>query len=143
VIRRSAITLALLVSVARSAHGQIAPREQTAQPTTADPKSATYLAVVQGMSCKQQQSGEMTCEYKVGKALRFVIVGVGQADVSITFYKVDEEGDFVASIAPLNGCVRVMPHGENVSTTDFAFVSPHDGKVHRSWNACLKQPAKK
>ena len=108
-------------------------------------KSTTYDAVVRGMSCKQKSSGEMTCEYKVGTSLRFEIVGVGQADVSVNFYKVDEQGSFSASMAPLNGCVRVVPQGDSSATapTDLAFVSPSDGKVYRTWNACLKLPVRR
>jgi hypothetical protein len=105
-------------------------------------RTPTYDAVVAGMSCKQKSSGEMGCEYKVGTTLRFLITGVGQADVSVTFLKVDEGGPYAASIAPLNGCVRVWPSSDKAApvpnANDVAFVSTRDGKVYRSWNVCLK-----
>jgi len=119
------------------------PTRQVRSASDSAAKTTTYEAVVAGMACKQKSSGEMTCEYKVGSAIRFVISGVGQADVSVTFLKVAEDGEFAASIAPLNGCVRVVPRTDNgaAAANDVAFVSPHDGKVYRTWNACLKQPA--
>jgi hypothetical protein len=97
----------------------------------------TYDAVVQGMSCKQQPSGRMDCDYKVGKSLRFSVSGVGQQDVVINFLKVDSDEDFVASIAPLHGCIVVRAtHTRSDSTTSLAFVSPQDGKIYRNWNTC-------
>lgn len=105
--------------------------------TTGATTKRTYDAVVQGMTCKQQQSGRMDCEYKVGKSLRFIVSGVGQQDVIVNFFKVDADEDFVASVAPLHGCVVVRPSQSRSDTsTNLAFVSPQDGKVYRNWNTC-------
>lgn len=105
----------------------------------AQAKNPTYDAVLEGMSCKQQQSGQMNCEYKVGRSLRFVIAGVGQPDVAITFFKVDSEGDYYASVGVLHGCVVVKPTREGPDTTNaFAYVSPRDGKTYRNWPTCHK-----
>lgn len=91
------------------------------------------------MSCRQQSSGRLDCEYKVGSALRFLITGVGQADAVVNFYHVDPQGGYMAGIAPLHGCVIVRPTQTSPdSTASVAFVSPHDGKVYRNWNTCLK-----
>jgi len=101
----------------------------------------TYDAVVLGMSCKQQRSGRMDCEYRVGKSLRFLIAGVGQQDVVINFFKVDVDEDYFASVAPLHGCVVVTPASARSDTaSSLAFVSPQDGKVYRNWNTCLRTP---
>ena len=54
------------------------PLELTAQ--KADKPNSTYDAIVKGMACKQQPSGEMDCAYEVGKSLHFAIAGVGQPD---------------------------------------------------------------
>lgn len=103
----------------------------------------TYEAVVQGMSCKQQQSGRMDCEYKVGKSLRFQVAGVGQQDVVISFFKVDVDDDYFASVAPLHGCVVVRPaHARSDTASNAAFVSPQDGKIYRNWNTCLRTAKK-
>lgn len=116
--------------------------ESSIVPAAKPVKASTYESVVQGMSCKQKASGPMECEYKVGTSLRFIISGVGQQDVVITFHNVASDGDFLASVAPLHGCVLVQPRSDN-SNTNLAFVSPADGKIHRTWNACIKQPLKK
>jgi hypothetical protein len=112
-------------------------------PQGAPAANKTYDAVVDGMSCKQQQNGRMDCEYKVGKSLRFVVNGVGQQDVVVNFFKVDADEDYYASVAPLHGCVVVRPVvAKSDTATNLAFVSPQDGKIYRNWNTCLK-PAKK
>ena len=91
------------------------------------------------MSCKQHSSGRLDCDYRVGTALRFQITGVGQVDAVVNFSHVDPQGDFIAGIAPLHGCVIVRPSQQRPdSTANTAFVSPHDGKVYRNWNTCLK-----
>ena len=101
--------------------------------------NVTYEAVVAGMSCKQNTSGRLDCEYKVGTSLRFTIAGIGQPDAVVNFLAVDPEGDYLAGIAPLHGCVIVRPTRVRAdSTANAAFVSPTDGKVYRNWNTCLK-----
>ena len=91
------------------------------------------------MSCKQLSSGRLDCEYKVGNSLRFNIAGVGQPDAVVNFSEVDPQGEYMAGIAPLHGCVIVRPSRARAdSTASAAFVSPNDGKVYRNWNTCLK-----
>ena len=116
-----------------------AAQAQASRPATTPTPNAAYEAVVAGMSCKQISSGRLDCDYKVGSALRFTIAGVGQSDAVVNFYQVDPQGDFMAGIAPLHGCVIVRPTQQRAdSTGSAAFVSPHDGKVYRNWNTCLK-----
>lgn len=107
-------------------------------------RNPTYDAVLEGMSCRQRQSGEMDCEYKVGRSLRFLIAGVGQPDVAISFFKADVDGDYYASFAVLHGCVVVKPTKVSADSAMFAFVSPRDGKTYRNWPTCHRlasQPA--
>jgi hypothetical protein len=117
------------------------PATALAQATKTAPSATTttYEAVVAGMACKQLTSGRLDCEYKVGTSLRFVIAGVGQQDAVVSFYQVDPQGEYVAGIAPLHGCVIVRPaQARPDSVANIAFVSPGDGKVYRNWNTCLK-----
>ena len=91
------------------------------------------------MSCKQLQSGRLDCEYKVGNSLRFNIAGVGQPDAVVNFFEVAPQGEYVAGIAPLHGCVIIRASRAGTdSVASAAFVSPIDGKVYRNWNTCLK-----
>jgi hypothetical protein len=97
----------------------------------------TYDAVVKGMRCAQQRSGQMDCEYHVGRTLRLEIAGVGQLEAAITFYKVDFDGDFYASVGVKHGCVIVKPANlPPEQLAQFAFISPKNGKVYRDWPAC-------
>jgi hypothetical protein len=112
---------------------------QATKAATTTAPNTTYEAVVAGMSCRQLPSGRLDCEYKVGTSLRFNIAGVGQPDAVVNFQEVNPQGEYVAGIAPLHGCVIVRPsrpHPDSTSST--AFVSPNDGKVYRNWNTCLK-----
>ncbi|HEX7939533.1 MAG TPA: hypothetical protein VF483_11150 [Gemmatimonadaceae bacterium] len=117
------------------------------QPAGAARPSAAFNALLEGMACKQQPSGRMDCDFHVG-GTRFVIAGVGQEDVAISFVQADTADPYRVSIAPLHGCVVVKPtnsaqatrtaglsEGDSVAT--FAFVSPRTGKVYRSWQSCL------
>lgn len=99
----------------------------------------TYDAVVKAMKCTQQLTGQLDCEYRVGKSFRLEIAGVGQSDAAITFYKVDFDGDFYATVGVLHGCVVVKPaHHPPGQFAQFAFISPKDGKVYRDWQTCSK-----
>ena len=111
--------------------------------TAAAAPNAAYDAVVQGMSCKQQPSGRMNCDYKVGEGLLFTVTGVGQVDVVVNFTKLTAESEFVAGVAPLHGCVIVRRARGADSLGQTAFVSPHDGRVYRNWNTCLRQAPKR
>jgi hypothetical protein len=101
---------------------------------------STYDVVVSGMRCAQQSSGQLDCEFHVGRSLRFVIAGVGQNDAAITFFKVDFDGDFYASVGLLHGCVIVKPARPDPAQglPTFAFVSPKNGRVYRDWQSCQK-----
>jgi hypothetical protein len=105
-----------------------------------DKPNPTYDAVVKGMSCRQRQSGEMDCEYQVGKSLRFMIAGVSQPDAAVMFYKVDGDDEYTAGVIALHGCVVIKPAKATGadSVSRFAFVSPRDGKAYRDWQSCFK-----
>jgi len=99
---------------------------------------STYDTVVAGMKCEQNSMASMECDYRVGRSLHFNIAGVGQKDASITFFQASWDGDYYASVGVLHGCV-VVKTGKAVEgprVFDFAFVSPRNGKVYSTWQAC-------
>ncbi|MEJ1966493.1 MAG: hypothetical protein WDO56_35125 [Gammaproteobacteria bacterium] len=58
-------------------------------------------------------------------------------DAAVTFYKVDWDGDYYATYGLLHGCVIIKPGtGGAASGLSFAFVSPINGKVYRTWEQC-------
>jgi hypothetical protein len=136
------LTLASWPAGSQSAGSAVA---SASRPVT---NSATYEAVLEGMACKQHKSGRMDCDYRVGGAARFVIAGVGQEDVVVSFVQADSSAEYTASFVPLHGCVVVKParpaEGTRASqayTADsvatFAFVSPRTGRVYHTWATCL------
>jgi hypothetical protein len=109
----------------------------SAQPAAVVPNKA-YDAVIEGMSCRQQTSGRLDCEYAVGQGVRFRIEGVGQESATVHFVKVDSTQGYTAGFAPLHGCVVVRP-ATGKEETALAFVSLRDGRVHKGWQHC-RQP---
>ena len=95
----------------------------------------TYESVLKGKQCKETSGQSIECDYRVGKTLHVVIAGIGQPDASITFMKSDFNGDYYASIGVLHGCV-IVKRGPVGGMFDFAFISPHNGKVYKGWQEC-------
>jgi len=101
----------------------------------------TVQAVVAGMSCKQQERvQQLDCEYRVGMSLRFAIAGVGQPDAAVTFFKVDWDADYYASVGLAAGhrCVIVKPGAKAFDRLQMAFVAPENGKVYGDWQSCAR-----
>ena len=88
---------------------------------------------------------QIECEYTVGTGLRFSLVGIGLPDMGITFWKSSFEGDFYATYGMRHGCI-IVKRGKKArsntalsgpgSISDYAFVSPKNGKVYRGWQEC-------
>ena len=105
----------------------------------------TYDIVSSGKVCKQNPSHEFSCDYKVGNDLHFTVDGVGGEWTGITFLKSDYDGDFFAKFGLRHGCV-IVGRGKKGwekgvvagpgSPSDYAFISPKNGKVYRDWEAC-------
>ena len=104
------------------------------------PTPGVYEAVLSGKTCKDNPANQsIDCEYKVGSGLHFLIEGLGQPDTGITFLKSSVNDDFFASFGVLHGCVIVgkgEKSGAMANVPDFAFVSPKNGKVYKSWEEC-------
>lgn len=120
-----------LVVLASLLFANPAPPQQAANPVV--------QAVVRGMSCKQSAiSGQLECEYRVGTGLHFAIAGVGHADAAVTFYKVDWDADYYATVGVGRGhqCVVVKATSHAAAGASMAFVSPRTGRVFGDWKAC-------
>jgi hypothetical protein len=116
------------------------------EPISAQSPTRVYDAVVRGMECKQQQTGMLECNYRVGKSLHFAIAGVGGPEAGVTFFKVDWDGDYYATFGVQHGCVVVKEGQQSLNRLpkdgaalpEMAFVSPRTGKVYRTWPACFQ-----
>jgi hypothetical protein len=58
--------------------------------------NATFDAVSAGRKCSDENQ-QLSCEYSVGKSLRFAVVGIGVPDTAVTFFKSDWDGDYYAT----------------------------------------------
>lgn len=94
---------------------------------------STYDAVVAGKKCQEDKKQSLSCSYKVGKSLFIEIAGIGSPDTGIAFLKSNFDGDFYGKYGALHGCV-IINSTKNI--LDFAFVSPKNGKVYRTWQQC-------
>jgi hypothetical protein len=100
---------------------------------------STYEIALSGKVCKEGDTQAISCEYRIGDGLHFSIDGIGQPDTGITFMKSSFNGDFYATYGLLHGCVIIKRGPKSVTSsnftgpgsfTDYAFVSPKNGKVY-------------
>lgn len=102
-----------------------------------------FDATTRGTSCTSSSQGSLECRYKVGRDLEFSIAAVGQPDAAISFTKSNYGGDYYARFGVQHGCV-IVEYGERSlkdakNAPEFAFVSPRDGRVYRSWTECKRR----
>lgn len=108
-------------------------------------QSSTYDEVLKGKQCAAHSNSQtLSCQYRVGADLHLSIDGIGQEDTGVTFMRSNAEGDFYATYGILHGCVVVKRGNKRYSPepvgpdpmSDYAFISPRNGKVYRSWPQC-------
>ena len=97
-----------------------------------------YDLTVKGTSCQNRDVGGVDCTYRIGKDLEFEIAGIGDPDAGIAFTRSNMSGDFYAKFGLQHGCVIVVRGfaGSAPHPIDFAFVSPRNGRVYRTWQEC-------
>jgi hypothetical protein len=96
---------------------------------------STYDAVLEGKSCHESNSQQISCSYKVGNDLHIEIAGIGLEDTGIAFLKSDFKGDYYGKFGMLHGCVII----KGLAFADYAFISPKNGKVYTNWQNCRDQ----
>jgi hypothetical protein len=100
---------------------------------------STYEATVSGMKCSQNSMGSLECTYNIGEDLEVNIVGVGDPDAGITIYKSKGiKGDYYPTFGLQHGCLIIKPGEKSGRIFDYAFISPEDGKIYKTWQECLK-----
>ena len=105
--------------------------------TTAFADKSVYDAVVSGKSCTENRQQNISCSFTVGKDLLIEIAGIGSPDTGIAFLKSSIDGDYYAAYGLKHGCV-IIKNGPRTKKEvfDFAFVSPKNGKVYKTWESC-------
>ena len=94
---------------------------------------STYDAVVAGKKCQEGKNQGLSCSYRVGKSLLIEIAGMGSPDTGIAFLKSDYDGDFYGKYGVQHGCIIINSTKDLFS---FAFVSPKNGKIYKTWQEC-------
>lgn len=94
---------------------------------------STYNTAVAGKKCSEGQNQSLSCSYRVGKGLFVEIAGIGSPDTGIAFLKSDYDSDYYGKYGSLHGCV-IVNSTKNIFS--FAFISPKNGKVYRTWQEC-------
>jgi len=105
--------------------------------STAWAEGEAYEDTLSGKKCSEHRQ-QWNCVYKVGKDLEFSIDGIGMPDTAITVTRTKGlDGDYYASFGLMHGCM-IIKHGSKSKLffMDFAFVSPKNGKVYRTWQEC-------
>ena len=106
----------------------------------AQAKMTLYDLVSRAKRCQANElNGSIDCEYKVGKDLHIAIAAVGETTTGISFFRSNMDGDFYGSVGVQHGCVVVKSGAKSpkeISPLDFAFISPRNGKVYRTWMEC-------
>lgn len=112
---------------------------RTHHPPLGQDVTTVVQAVAKGTSCQRSEGfAQLDCEYRVGKGLYFSIAGVGRDDAAVTFFKVDWDADYYATVGVGRGhqCVIVKAGAKTRFPLAMAFVSPRSGKVFDNWQAC-------
>ena len=103
---------------------------------------STYEIVLKGKACRESVNQVLSCEYRIGKKLYFSIDAIGSPYTGITFMKSSFNGDFYATYGLLHGCVIIKRGQKGITSldsvgpgsfTDYAFVSPQNGKIYKNW----------
>lgn len=107
---------------------------------TVDPVLAqsAFETAVRGAACRQNANGSLNCTYTVGHDLEFSITAAGEADAGISFIRSSIKGDYYARFGVLHGCI-IVAQGEartQPAPIDFAYISPKNGRVYKSWQEC-------
>lgn len=99
---------------------------------------SAFEAAVRGAACRQNDNGSLNCTYTVGRDLEFSLAAAGEADAGISFLRSSIKGDYYARFGVLHGCI-IVAQGEATTQPapiDYAYVSPKNGRVYKSWQEC-------
>ncbi len=114
-------------------------KKQTSAEIRAKTRDTAYENTMAGKKCEEYNNQQLDCKFKVGKDLYFIVVGIGLPDTAVTFMQSNIDGDYYASYGLMHGCVIVKHGKKNFDISllvDFAFVSPKNAKVYKTWKEC-------
>lgn len=99
-----------------------------------------YAATSRGAHCDLIAEGTLTCRYRVGRDLEFLLHRVAEPDVRLEIVRSDPEGDYIIEPVLQDRCVfvRFGRRGMAAGGSDFVFAaaSGRNGMVYRSLREC-------
>ena len=101
-----------------------------------------YLAAWHGTTCDLETDGALTCRYRIGASLEFILRRVGEPGVRLEILRNDREGDYALD-DELHGTCLVVRHGWSArpvpgAERNFAAVSAVNGVAYRTLRECRK-----
>jgi len=101
-----------------------------------------YLAAWHGTKCDLEVDGALTCRYRIGASLEFVLRRVGEPGVRLEVLRNDREGDYALD-PELRGTCLVVRHGWSARPAPgaefgIAAVSAVNGIAYRTLRECRK-----
>lgn len=101
-----------------------------------------YLAARHGAKCDLETDGALTCRYRIGASLEFILRRVGEPGVRLEILRNDREGDYALE-AELRGPCLVVRHGWSArpapgAERNIAAVSAVNGVAYRTLRECRK-----
>jgi hypothetical protein len=108
----------------------------------AAPTEEPYAAATRGAKCDLESSATLTCRYRVGTSLEFVLREVGEPGVALEVLRDNREGEYTLDPLQHGPCLFVR-HGWSAQVAPgaeyhYATVSTVNGMVYRTLADCRR-----
>jgi hypothetical protein len=99
-----------------------------------------YFAAYNGARCNLEPTGSLTCRYRVGADLEFLLKKVAERDVRLEILRNSPEGDYYLEPKLVDRCASVRHGRRGVAGGGFehsyALISGKNGLVYQSLREC-------
>lgn len=99
-----------------------------------------YFAAYRAARCDLEPSGSLTCRYRIGADLEFVLRRVAERGVRLEILRNTPEGDYYVEPALTDGCASVRHGRRGIAggggEFQYALVSGRNGLVYPSLRQC-------
>ncbi|HKX37535.1 MAG TPA: hypothetical protein VJN20_02650 [Burkholderiales bacterium] len=99
-----------------------------------------YFAAYNGARCNLEPSGSLTCRYRVGADLEFLLKRVAERDVRLEILRSSPAGDYYVEPKLVDRCAAVRHGRRGVAGGGFehsyALISGKNGLVYQSLREC-------
>ena len=101
-----------------------------------------YLAAWHGTRCDLEVNGALTCHYRIGASLEFILHRVGEPGLRLEVLRNEREGDYALDPEPRDNCLLVR-HGWSArpapgAERNTAAISTVNGVAYRTLRECRR-----